>query len=71
MKAAPELVEHTVEFTFSEKHRCSRRSPEIKVSGLPAGTNYFLVELKKFGPALSARNGRLYTMAPESFLLDR
>ncbi len=47
VKAAPVSVELTIEFSFSEEHRCSRRSPEIKVSGLPAGTNYFLVELKK------------------------
>ena len=47
VEATPEVVELTVEFTFSEEHRCSRRSPEIKVSGIPVGTNYFLVDLKK------------------------
>ena len=46
-QTTPNSVELTVDFSFEEKHRCSRISPEISVSGIPAGTKSLMVKLKK------------------------
>ncbi len=46
-QTTPNAVELNVDFSFEETHRCSRISPEISVSGIPAGTKSFMVKLKK------------------------
>lgn len=38
-----------VSVTLRDMHRCSRLSPEILVSAIPAGTEYFDVRLLEYG----------------------
>jgi phosphatidylethanolamine-binding protein (PEBP) family uncharacterized protein len=45
-QVAPDAVEFGVNFSWKGIKRCSRYSPEMKVSGIPTGTKYFTVELK-------------------------
>jgi phosphatidylethanolamine-binding protein (PEBP) family uncharacterized protein len=44
--AVAEGTELVVDFTFSRADRCSRSSPEIRVSGFPAETARFEIRLK-------------------------
>ncbi len=45
-KVAPDAAELAVYFSWEGIEKCSGYSPEIKVSGIPAGTKFFEVKLK-------------------------
>ena len=44
-KVDPNAVTLDVDFSWTEANRCSSKSPEIHVSGVPEGTKYFKVKL--------------------------
>jgi phosphatidylethanolamine-binding protein (PEBP) family uncharacterized protein len=47
-KVSPNAVELGVKFSWSKASKCSRTSPNIYLSNVPAGTKLFQVRLKDF-----------------------
>jgi phosphatidylethanolamine-binding protein (PEBP) family uncharacterized protein len=45
-RVSPDAVDLTVDFDWQPSDRCSRRSPEIRVSNIPAATKTLYVKLK-------------------------
>ena len=44
-KLGEDVVALDVDFSWKEEHRCSSKSPEIRVAGIPAGTKLLKVTL--------------------------
>ena len=44
-KHGQSIVALDVDFSWEEEHRCSSKSPEIRVAGIPAGTKFLKVTL--------------------------
>ena len=55
---AEEVIQ--VDFTWKEEHRCSSKSPEIHVNGVPEGTKLFKVKLVDLDVPFWSHGGGTY-----------